>query len=217
MVKRVLITGGSGFIGANLVNSLIKLDYDIVVVDIKNFDKKNNLFHLRKKQNFKYLKYDLFKKKLYNKIKKKVNIVIHLASGVGVNSYIKDPYNLIMSIFNPTVNLLDFSKKHKAHFIFASTSEIYGRNSEFPWKESDDRVLGPTTISRWSYSTVKATCEHLIFGFKKCLFDISIISFIVHDINLGITISPLSAYNIACSTKSTLKSELFVLHTVFCR
>ena len=66
-----------------------------------------------------------------------------------------------------TKNIIKFSQFKKAHLVYASTSEIYGKNPNIPWKENDDRVLGSTKISRWSYSSVKSTCEHLIHGIKK--------------------------------------------------
>lgn len=166
-MKKILITGGAGFIGTNLIKKLIERKFIIYAVDSRNLDKKNNLYILKKKKNFHYIKSDLTKDVFYKKFKIKVDIILHLASGVGVSSYIEDPYNLIISIYNPTIKLLDLSKKLKSHFIFASTSEIYGKNKITPWREDGDRLLGATSIPRWSYSSVKSTCEHLVYGFKK--------------------------------------------------
>ncbi len=166
-MKKILITGGAGFIGTNIVKKLIEKKYIIYVVDNKYLNNKNNLYIYKNKKNFYYIKADLSKETFYKSFNIKVDIILHLASGVGVSSYIDDPYNLILSIFKPTINLLNLSKKFKSHFIFASTSEIYGKNLMLPWHELSDRVLGPTNISRWSYSSVKSTCEHLIYGFKK--------------------------------------------------
>ena len=166
-MKKILITGGAGFIGTNIISKLLKENYKIFVVDNLNFDKKNNLFIFRNEKKLVYLKSDLSKENFYKNFKIKVDIILHLASGVGVSSYIEDPYKLITSIYDPTIKLLDLSKKLKSHFIFASTSEIYGKNNLTPWREDADRLLGPTNIPRWSYSSVKSTCEHLIYGFKK--------------------------------------------------
>ena len=166
-MKKILITGGAGFIGTNIIKKLIKKKIGIYVVENKNLNNKNNLYIFKKKKNFTYIKSDLSKKNFYKNFNVKVDIILHLASGVGVSSYIEDPFKLILSIFYPTINLLNLSKKFNSHFIFASTSEIYGKNLKLPWHETSDRVLGPTNISRWSYSSVKSTCEHLIYGFKK--------------------------------------------------
>ncbi len=166
-MKKILITGGAGFIGTNIIKKLIKKKFTIYVVDNKNLNKENNLYIFKNKKNFYYIKSDLSKKRFYKNFRTKVDVILHLASGVGVSSYIKDPYNLILSIFYPTINLLSLSKKFNSHFIFASTSEIYGKNLKLPWHETSDRVLGPTNISRWSYSSVKSTCEHLLHGFEK--------------------------------------------------
>ena len=168
MVNNILITGAAGFIGTNLIFNLVNKKYKIYAVDKIRFDKRNNLFQLIKKKNFKYIHCDLKNYKNFNKINKiKIDTIIHLASGVGVNTYINDPYNLISNIFKTTENIIKFSQFKKAHLVYASTSEIYGKNPKIPWKENDDRVLGSTKISRWSYSSVKSTCEHLIHGTKK--------------------------------------------------
>ena len=85
-MKKILITGGAGFIGTNLIKKLIERKFIIYAVDSRNLDKKNNLYILKKKKNFHYIKSDLTKDVFYKKFKIKVDIILHLASGVGVSS-----------------------------------------------------------------------------------------------------------------------------------
>ena len=89
--------------------------------------------------------------------------VYHLASVVGVRKYIDDPLGVIDTIVLGSRNIIDLCVKHKTRILFASTSEIYGKNPNFPWKEDGDRVLGDPSVDRWSYSTSKALVEHMLF------------------------------------------------------
>ena len=92
------------------------------------------------------------------------SVLYHLASVVGVNRYMEDPMSLIDIGVLGTRSLINMCHKHKIRMLFTSTSEVYGKNPNIPWQETDDRVLGPTDIDRWSYSSSKALCEHMLFG-----------------------------------------------------
>ena len=90
------------------------------------------------------------------------NVIYHLASTVGVDQYINDPLGTIDNIVTGTRNVLEYCIEFNVRLISMSTSEIYGKNKEVPWSETSDRVLGDPSIDRWSYSTSKSLCEHLI-------------------------------------------------------
>ena len=102
----------------------------------------------------------------------------HLASVVGVQNYMSDPLSLIDIVVVGTRNLLELASKYKTRVLFTSTSEVYAKNPNTPWSESDDRVLGPTSIDRWSYSSSKAVCEHMLFAlFRSCNLKFTIVRF----------------------------------------
>lgn len=90
--------------------------------------------------------------------------VIHLASVVGVNRYVADPMRVIEVNILGLKNLLAALKGSGARVVFSSTSEIYGKNPGVPWSEDAGRVLGPTWVGRWSYSTSKAAAEHMLWA-----------------------------------------------------
>jgi UDP-glucose 4-epimerase len=93
-----------------------------------------------------------------------VDMVFHLAAIVGVRNYLEDPLGVLDVNVIGTRNVLELSQRHGAHVIFASTSEVFGKNPNPPFAEDDDRVLGSTRTARWSYSTSKAMAEHLVFA-----------------------------------------------------
>jgi UDP-glucose 4-epimerase len=102
----------------------------------------------------------------------------HLASVVGVRRYMEDPLSLIDIAIIGTRNLIELCDRHRVRILFTSTSEVYGRNPAVPWSEDGDRVLGPTSVDRWSYSSSKAVCEHMLFGiWRKSGLPFSIVRF----------------------------------------
>ena len=169
-MKTILITGANGFIGSNLVSSLIKKkNLRIIAIDIV----KQKLAHNLKKQfsskNLEYFSIDICNLNKLNKIffKFKPSIVYHLAASVGVSNYIEKPYELLNSAFFSTKNIIELSDKYKCYLIYSSTSEVYGMNNTYPWTHESNRVIGPTYVDRWSYSTSKGHCEHMLFAYKK--------------------------------------------------
>lgn len=98
---------------------------------------------------------------LNDNIKSDVDVIFHLAAVVGVSNYLRSPFAVMdVNVFG-TRNVLMTALSSGARLVLASTSEIYGRNPKVPWVEDDDRVLGSTSVDRWSYSTSKAAAEHL--------------------------------------------------------
>ena len=168
MIKKVLVTGGAGFIGARLVEKLLLEGYKVFALDIVPLEKANRLKHLINNQNLYYTCGDLRDKKLLESwYQYDASHLYHLASVVGVRYYMDDPLALIDIVIGGTRNLLELASKNGTRVLFTSTSEIYGKNNETPWKESGDRVLGSPSIDRWSYSTSKAVCEHMLFALGR--------------------------------------------------
>ena len=165
MIEKVMVTGGAGFIGARLIEKLLDQGIEVHAIDIVSLDDALRLKHLRNNNNLFYTKLDLRDKpRLIDWYQKDANHIYHLASVVGVEKYMKDPLSLIDIVIIGTKNLLELATKYKTRVLFTSTSEVYGKNPYTPWHEDSDRVLGPTSIDRWSYSSSKAVCEHMLFA-----------------------------------------------------
>jgi UDP-glucose 4-epimerase len=96
---------------------------------------------------------------------------------VGVEHYVDDPFNVLNVNILGTLNLLRLAHRHGKRIVFASTSEVYGRNPKVPWREEDDRVLGATTMDRWCYSTSKAAAEHYAWAFRRMGLDVSVVRY----------------------------------------
>ena len=179
MKKKVMVTGAAGLIGSHLIEKLLKLDYEVYGLDVIDLKLADNLKDIKKHKNLKYFKGDVRSlSDLSLFFQKDASAMYHLASVVGVNKYMEDPLNLIDIGVVGTRNLISLCNEHNVRMLFTSTSEVYGRNQNIPWKENSDRVLGPTNIDRWSYSTSKALCEHMLFGMHhKNKWPMSIIRF----------------------------------------
>lgn len=165
---RYLITGGSGFLGSRFVKILLEEGNEVTVYDNLSTGKSKNLEPLKDNKNFKFVKGDITDKDSLKKIMTKdTDVILHMSAIVGVREYCKDPLNVVDVNVMGTRNVLELALKNEIKVLFASTSEIFGKNPNTPWKEEHDRVLGSTKIDRWSYATSKAMCEHMLFAMNK--------------------------------------------------
>ncbi len=166
--KVVMVTGGAGFVGSHLVELLLLREYEVHVLDRVAWQEARNLDDVREHPCLHYTQGDLRDaaavKAFY---RPEASVLYHLASVVGVPHYMADPLALIDTAVFGTRILLDLAQAHGTRFLFASTSEVYGKNPSLPWSEDADRVLGPTSIDRWSYSTSKALCEHMLWAVHR--------------------------------------------------
>ena len=156
---KVLITGGTGFIGSHLCDYYIKQGQDVTVIDnlstgsISNI--KNNI------QNIHLIEGNITDVGLVNDLVSKSDLVFHLAAAVGVKTILANPIESITTNFLGSETVLNACAKYNKRLLIASTSEIYGKNENQPLSETDDRVVGPPQILRWSYADAKALEESL--------------------------------------------------------
>ena len=159
----VLVTGGAGFVGSHLVERLLADGNEVHVFDWLDLDKARNLDEVRGHPRFGYVRGDIRDADgVARFFRPEAKAVFHLASTVGVHLYMKDPIALIDITILGTRNVVNQALKYGTRLIFSSTSEVYGKNPKVPWSEDADRVLGPPTRDRWSYSSSKAVCEHIL-------------------------------------------------------
>jgi UDP-glucose 4-epimerase len=164
----VMITGVAGMIGSHLADALLARGHVVYGMDVVPLQDANNLRVARDNPNFRYTEGDIRDPgDLRAFFRPDATVVYHLASVVGVRRYMEDPLSLIDVAIIGTRNLISLCVEHNVRILFTSTSEVYGRNPAVPWKEVDDRVLGSTSVDRWSYSTSKALVEHMLFGVHR--------------------------------------------------
>ena len=163
-MTRAVITGGCGFMGSHLAEALIGRGDDVTV-----FDTAPPPDHLRMiKDHARHAEGDIRDAGSVAKaITADADVVYHLASVVGVDQYLARPLDVIDITLTGTRNVLDLALRADATVVLASTSEVFGKNPRVPWAEDADRVLGPTTTDRWTYSASKALAEHVTFAFAR--------------------------------------------------
>lgn len=171
-MKHALITGGAGFIGSCLAESLIARDYRVTVVDDESTGNVENLAGVRDNFNFLYVRGSVADKSLVRKLISDVDEVYHLAAAVGVQLISAAPIHTIETNIYPTELLLsELLRRSKsgqiAKLFLASSSEVYGKNPKERWTEDDDLVFGPTTKARWSYGASKAIDEFLALAYWR--------------------------------------------------
>lgn len=175
-MKSILVTGGAGFIGSNLIDSLYAKKRSLHITCLDNFDsfynpkiKKDNIKTHLKNPNFKLVEGDIRNINwLKNKLSKRYDVIIHLAAKVGVLPSLQKPQDYTDVNVVGTQKLLEFAKETFCKkFIFASSSSVYGVNPKVPWNEKESV---PMPIS--PYASTKISAELLghvychLYGFQ---------------------------------------------------
>lgn len=136
--KVVMVTGGAGFVGSHLVEKLLKENYEVHVFDYIPLEKAMLLHGVKENPRFHYFLGDIRVKESIEKFYRPEAVAIyHLASIVGIKHYLERPLDLIDIVVIGTRYLLELAQKHNTHFVFTSTSEVYGKNPKIPWDEKE--------------------------------------------------------------------------------
>jgi len=189
-MKKILITGGLGFIGFNLVKKHLKLGHKVIVFDsfFKNKGQIDKEFHKElNNKNLKLIKIDLTKKIKIQTLFKNLDIVYHLAAINGTELFYEIPYKVATDNLLITINLLKLFEKIKvSKIIYSSTSEVYSdgykmNTIKIPTAEDVPIVFSQPTDTRYSYGTSKFMCEFLVREFGK-KFKINTIIIRYHNI-----------------------------------
>jgi UDP-glucose 4-epimerase len=171
---KVLITGGGGFLGSHLGDGLLAAGHEVTALDTSpDLKVRHNL----ENPGFRYIKGSIFDLDLLESLIRKSDLVYHLAAVVGVEHYVEDPFHVLNVNVNGTQNVLKYAHRYDKKMVFASTSEVYGKSTDAPFREDGDRVLGSTQIDRWCYSTSKAVGEHFCFAYGKLGMPVVIVRF----------------------------------------
>jgi len=174
---KVLVTGGAGYIGSNLVERLITNGHDVSVVDNLSTGKIANIAHLLNHDRFHFVNDTILNETLMDRVISGVDQIYHLAAVVGVKYVVEDPLNGIYTNVKGTEVVLEKAYKYWKRTVIASSSEVYGKSNDVPFSEDADRVLGPTTVARWSYAMSKAIDEHFAFAYAAKGLPVSIVRY----------------------------------------
>jgi len=164
---RYLITGGAGFIGSHLSERLLERGDSVVLLDNLSTGSMENVRHLKAHDRLEYHLDGIENRHLLAELVDDADVIVHLAAAVGVKLIVESPVRTIETNVNGTQLILEVACKKKKLVLIASTSEVYGKNSQVPFREDADLVLGPTTKGRWSYAASKALDEFLALAYWR--------------------------------------------------
>lgn len=174
---RTLVTGGAGFIGSHLVDALLDGGHEVWVLDNLSTGRTENIAHHISNPRFKLISASILDQRVVADAVSSCDSVYHLAAAVGVRYIVSDPLRGILVNVQGTENVLAAAAAAGRKVVLASSSEVYGKSTAVPLREDDDRVLGPTTINRWSYSSCKAIDEHLALAYAAKGLSVAVLRF----------------------------------------
>ena len=164
---RILITGGAGFIGSHLAERLVREGHNVVALDDLSTGLKRNLQSLEGNNRFSFVEGSVLDAELVNELVSESDMVFHLAAAVGVKLIMDEPSRSIITNVTGTENVLKAAIPGKTPTFIASTSEVYGKTTKFPFREDDDMTIGATRNLRWSYACAKQLDEFLALAYAR--------------------------------------------------
>ena len=168
MPGKALITGGAGFIGSHLGETLLADDWEVYALDDLSTGSAANVEHLRSEPRFHLVIDSVLSKTVVNELVYKCDVVYHLAAAVGPRLIVERPVHTIVTNLEGSENVLDHCARFGKRVLIASTSEVYGdHRSPEPLREDARRVYGPTTQKRWLYADSKAMDEYLALAYHQ--------------------------------------------------
>ena len=162
---RSLITGGAGFIGSHLAEALLGRGDEVAVIDDLSTGSIDNIEHLKGRPGFRYVIDSVMNEPLLAEMIDRCDVVFHLAAAVGVRLIIEEPTRTIETNVGGTEVVLRHAAKKRRKVVVASTSEVYGKSADVPFREDADLVLGATSKHRWAYACSKMLDEFLALAY----------------------------------------------------
>ncbi|WP_081841031.1 NAD-dependent epimerase/dehydratase family protein [Alicyclobacillus macrosporangiidus] len=174
---KLLVTGGAGFIGSHLAEHLLRSGHTVTVLDNMSTGSSRNIDDLKAYDRFSFVCGTVLDAKLVNSLVKEHDAVFHLAAVVGTKNCIENPIDLIHSNIMGTDNVVEACYEHGKKLVLASTSEVYGRSEQIPFREDGPRVFGPVHADRWCYATTKTLDEYLSLAYAKLGLAVTILRY----------------------------------------
>ncbi|MBN1587226.1 MAG: GDP-mannose 4,6-dehydratase [Candidatus Omnitrophica bacterium] len=164
---RALITGGGGFIGSHLSELLLREGHSVTALDNFTTGRQENLKVLKENPDYRLVVGSVLNENLMDKLVDECDVVFHLAAAVGVELIIKKPLESLTTNIRGSEIVLEMAHRYQKKILITSSSEVYGKNTDVPLREDQDRVLGSALKTRWSYSSSKAIDEILAYCYWK--------------------------------------------------
>jgi UDP-glucose 4-epimerase len=164
---RALITGGAGFIGSHLAEALLNEGHEVDIIDNLSTGSIRNVGHLKSNPRFKYTIDTLTNEPLLAELIDRNDVIFHFAAAVGVKLIVEEPVHTIETNVHGTEVVLKHANKKRKKVLIASTSEVYGKSADVPFREDADLVMGATVKHRWAYACSKAIDEFLALAYYK--------------------------------------------------
>src|SRR3982750_45434 len=164
---RVLITGGAGFVGSHLSEALLERGDEVFILDNLSTGSFDNVVHLKGHPRFHYTIDSVTNEPVLAELIDRCDIVVHLAAAVGVKLIVEQPVHTIETNVHGTEVVLKIASKKKRLVLIASTSEVYGKSVDVPFREDADLVLGATSKHRWAYACRKMLDEFPALAYWK--------------------------------------------------
>jgi UDP-glucose 4-epimerase len=164
---KALLTGGAGFIGSHLAERLLAAGHEVIILDNLSTGSIDNIAHLKGTRGFSYCIDSVTNEPLLAELIDRSDVVFHLAAAVGVKLIVEQPVQTIETNVHGTEVVLKHANKKKKLVVIASTSEVYGKSTDVPFREEADLVLGATMKHRWAYASSKIIDEFLALAYWK--------------------------------------------------
>lgn len=159
---KALVTGGAGFIGSHLCEHLVKRGDEVMVLDDLSTGSYENIEHI---EGIECVVDSTLNKETVRDLVRKADVVYHLAATVGVELVVSRPTETIINNIRGTETVLEETSRYRRPLLITSTSEVYGKGTNEVFTETDDRVMGATSLSRWGYAASKAIDEFLALAY----------------------------------------------------
>ena len=164
---KILITGGAGFIGSHLAEALLHVGHHVTIIDNLSTGRLANIQHLIAHPLFAFAIESITNQIVMDRLVSECDLIFHLAAAVGVKLIVQEPVRTIETNVMATETVLKTALRYRVKVLVASTSEVYGKGSSFPFNEEDDIVLGPTSRHRWAYAASKMVDEFLSLAYYR--------------------------------------------------
>jgi UDP-glucose 4-epimerase len=165
--NHIIVTGGAGFIGAHLVERLLKDGKSVVIIDDLSTGSRDNLRAVATNKNLRFIQSKISNCEELPELAANAEFIFHLAATVGVELVVKSALHVLEASFAETQILLRAAAKNSTPLLLTSTSEVYGKSAKPEFSEDDDLLIGPPGHSRWSYACSKLTDEFLALAYAR--------------------------------------------------
>ena len=162
---KALVTGGAGFIGSHLCEELLRRGQSVFVLDDLSTGRFENIEHLDGRVTS--VIDSTLNQEIVRELVQQVDVVYHLAATLGVQLVVDEPIRTITNNIRGTETVLEEACRYRRRVLVASTSEVYGKSDKEVFREDDDRIMGSTHLSRWSYADSKAIDEFLTLAYWR--------------------------------------------------